>query len=205
MSRKCIRLLLLLFCPVRDGRSEVPPFGEAPQQRPPAPDAYKYSRQSPCQMATRFHIVVKPCKYALKQAPFVGQRFVDQLVADVTSLTLDTGIKRDALDQFKAHLTGKLVHIGVLSSRRAMFIETETGIISNVQAQNSLTEKREPLRLPHSFVCDRLNTGINKEAPPATVICRGRCCAGFQMESGIKADTLRRSGSLWKGSSHLPL
>ena len=31
-------LLLSLFCSSPDGRSGVPPCGEAPKQRPPAPD-----------------------------------------------------------------------------------------------------------------------------------------------------------------------
>ena len=62
-------------------------------------------------MATHFHIVVKQRKYALKQASFVRQRFVDQLVIDVdiTRLPLDIGIQRDILNKFKAHLTGKLL------------------------------------------------------------------------------------------------
>ena len=38
-SRKHIILLHPLFCSFPDGRSGLPPCGEAPQQRPPAPDA----------------------------------------------------------------------------------------------------------------------------------------------------------------------
>ena len=60
----------------------------------------------------------KQRKYALKQASFVFKRFIEQLVVDVdlTGLPLDIGIKCDILDQLQAHLTGKLLHIGVFFS-----------------------------------------------------------------------------------------
>ena len=56
------------------------------------------------------------CKIALKQASSVFQRFIEQLVVDVdfTGLPLHIGIKGDILNQFKAHFTGKFLHIGVL-------------------------------------------------------------------------------------------
>ena len=82
-----------------------------------SPGGRKYSPFSHCQIVTHFRIIVdKQHKYAVKQASFVFQRFTEQLVVDVdfTGLTFDIGIKRDILDQFKAHLTGKLLHIGVL-------------------------------------------------------------------------------------------
>ena len=62
-------------------------------------------------------MMCKQRKYALKQASFVFQRFVEHLVVDVdlTGLSLDIGIKCDILDKLQTHLTGKLLHIGVLS------------------------------------------------------------------------------------------
>ena len=58
-------------------------------------------------------MVDKQRKNALKQASLVLERFIEQFVVDVdfTGLPLDIGIKGNILNQFKAHLTGKLLHI----------------------------------------------------------------------------------------------
>ena len=55
-------------------------------------------------------MVCKQRKYALKQASFVIERFIEQFVVDVniTRLPLNIRIKRDILDQFQAHFSGKL-------------------------------------------------------------------------------------------------
>ena len=62
-------------------------------------------------------MMCKQRKYALKQTSLVLQWFVEQLVVgvDLTGLSLNIGIECNILDQFKAHLTGKLLYISILS------------------------------------------------------------------------------------------